>query len=80
MTFSEGFKKAVYITVGAVATGIESLGTLADSLAKKGSAAVKKGKKMYQEAREEKKTREDKEEPAVVVEEDNGENAPVEGK
>ena len=78
MTFSEGLKKALYITVGAVATGIDSLGELAGSLAKKGSEVVKKGKEMYNEAREERKFR-DEEEPAVVVEEDNGENAPVEG-
>ena len=78
MTFTEGLKKALYITVGAVATGIDSLGTIADTLAKKGSAAVKKGKEMYKEAREQRKFRDD-EDPAVVVEEDNGENAPVEG-
>ena len=76
MTIGEGLKKALYITVGAIALGVESLADAADSLAEKGASAVEKGKEMYKEARESKKIH-DEDEPAVVIEEDDGENAPV---
>ena len=76
MTIGEQLKKALYVTVGAIAVGIESLADAADSLAEKGSAAVKKGKEMYKETRE-KRRFSDEDEPKVVVEEDTGDNAPV---
>ncbi len=78
MTIGEGLKKALYITVGAIALGVESLADAADSLAEKGSLAVEKGKEMYKEARDKRKFR-DEDEPAVLIEEDDGENAPVAG-
>lgn len=76
MTIGEGLKKALYITVGAIAIGVESLADAADSLAEKGSLAVEKGKEMYKEARDKRRFR-DEDEPAVVIEEDDGGNAPV---
>ena len=76
MTIGQGLKQALYITVGAIATGVDALADMADTLSKKGASAVKKGKEMYKEAVEKRKLH-DEDEPAVVIEEDNGENAPV---
>ena len=76
MTIGEGLKKALYLTVGAVAVGVESIADAADTLAEKGSSVVKKGKEMYCEARDKRRFKDD-EDPAVIIEEDNGENAPV---
>ena len=76
MTIGEGLTKALYLTVGAVATGVESLAVVADSLTEKGADVVKKGKEIYKEALA-KRSFKDSDEPAVVIEEDNGENAPL---
>ena len=76
MTIGEGLTKALYLTVGAVATGVESLAVIADSLTEKGADAVKKGKEMYKDALEKRKFK-DSEEPAVIIEEDDGDNAPI---
>ena len=76
MTIGEGLTKALYLTVGAVATGVESLAVIADSLTEKGADVVRKGKDMYKEALEKRRIK-DEEDPAVIIEEDNGENAPI---
>ena len=78
MTIGEGLKKALYLTVGAIAIGVEALADATDSLVEKGSVAVEKGKEMYKEARDKRRFR-DEDEPKVTIEEDNGGNAPVAG-
>ncbi len=78
MTIGEGLKKAMYLTVGAIAVGVETIADAADDLLVKGNEVVEKGKAMYREARDKRRFH-DEDEPAVVIEEDNGENAPVEG-
>jgi polyhydroxyalkanoate synthesis regulator phasin len=77
MTFGEGLKKALYVAVGAIAVGVETIAEAADTLAEKGEDVVEKGKIMVKEACAKRKFPDD-EEPACVVEEDNGDNAPIE--
>ena len=76
MTFGEGLVKALYVSVGAIAVGVEALADVADKLAVKGEEVVAKGKEMFNEIKASRQVS-DEEDPAVVIEEDNGENAPI---
>ncbi len=79
MSFKEGLTKALYISVGAIAIGAEALGEALDNCAVKGGQVVEKGKVMFKEYCDSRKAAADAEEPAVVVEEDTGDNEPVPG-
>lgn len=78
MSFKEGFTKALYISVGAIAVGAEMLGEALDNFSAKGGEVVEKGKVMFKEYCEARKAS-CEDEPDVVIEEDTGDNAPVAG-
>ena len=78
MSFKEGFTKALYISVGAIAVGAEMLGEALDNFSAKGGEVVEKSKTMFKEYCAARKAACD-EEPEVVIEEDTGDNAPVAG-
>ena len=78
MCFKDGLTKALYISVGAVAVGVEILGEALDVYTEKGSQVVEQGKTMFKEYCEARKAAVI-EEPDVTVEEDTGDNAPVPG-
>ena len=78
MSFKEGLTKALYISVGAIAVGAEVLGEALDSFSAKGGEVVEKGKTMFKEYCDARKAVTE-EEPAVVIEEDTGDNEPVAG-
>ena len=78
MSFKEGLTKALYISVGAIAVGAEVLGEAIDNFAVKGGEVVEKGKVMFKEYCDSRKPAAE-EEPAVVIEEDTGDNEPVPG-
>ncbi|MBP3437666.1 MAG: hypothetical protein J6K61_07175 [Clostridia bacterium] len=77
MTIGEGICKVLYASVGIVAIGVETVADKFDGWAEKGKTVVEDGKKMVKDAIKKCKIC-DTEEPAVIIEEDNGENAPVE--
>ena len=68
MSLGDKLKKFLYIALGALASAIDVLATVADYLEKKGGRALKKGKAMYDKLCEEKK---------LFEQEDEGEEAPV---
>ncbi len=79
MCFKDGLTKALYISVGAVAVGVEILGEALDVYAEKGTKVVEQGKTMFKEYCEARKAAAAIDDPAVTVEEDTGDNAPVPG-
>ncbi len=77
MTIGEGICKVLYAGVGVIAIGVETVAGAFDGWAEKGKTVVEEGKAMVKNAIEKCKVS-DADAPAVTVEEDNGENAPVE--
>ena len=69
MNIRDALTKALYLSVGAVALGVEAIGEMADSLVEKGENVVTRGKEMVRDLRE-KCTISDDEDPAVVIEMD----------
>jgi polyhydroxyalkanoate synthesis regulator phasin len=61
--------KALYLSVGAIALGVEAIGEAADILIEKGEVVVTRGKEMVRDLRT-KYDIPDDEEPAVTIETD----------
>ena len=61
--------KALYLSVGAIALGVEAVGEAADILIEKGEVVVTRGKEMVRDLRAKYEIPDD-EEPAVVIETD----------
>ncbi|MBQ9736099.1 MAG: hypothetical protein IJV96_04885 [Clostridia bacterium] len=66
MSVRDTLTKALYLSVGAIALGVEAIGEAADTLIGKGEDAVNRGKEMVRDLRA-KYTFPDDEEPAVTI-------------
>ena len=73
MNVRDTLTKALYLSVGAVALGVEALGDVADTLIGKGEDVVCRGKEMVRDLRA-KYTFPDDEDPAVTIVTDDDED------
>ena len=71
MNVRDTLTKALYLSVGAIALGVEAIGEAADTLIGKGEVVVTRGKEMVRDLRA-KCTFPDDEDPAVTIETDDG--------
>lgn len=77
MAIRDTLKTAAYFTIGAVAIGIETVADAADMIIAKGEKIVTNGKEVFR-ATIAARTVAEEDVPATVIEEDTGDNAPVE--
>ena len=77
MAIRDTLRTAAYFTIGAVAIGLEAVADASDMIIAKGERIVETGKDVFRATLASRAASED-EIPAPVIEEDTGDNAPVE--